>query len=346
MTRFMPLLAVGLATLMLAAPTLGADYQAGNFDSGEGLRSGFASDWDNTDTGSPLSFELGVRYWYSWGAQSFSVGPYSLTESDQSHSVEGHFRIDDASTKTYVKGLAGLSFKIDGTGGGNSALTGTDVTDGHIFHAGGDIGYSWLGDAKSNASFGPMVGYMHWNDSPNIGRQNFTVGSAPSDFTYDSAADPGERIIGPEDSKEDDVEINALRLGFSGKVNLGTSFDVSGELAAVPYAKIHGTLGAFGVTVADDGSVSRIQSSAADIDGWGYGAMGEVMVGFHPTQNLVLRLGGRAWYLQGRSDTTFNTIAVTDTDPVTVIGSQRYISTANPWSLFRYGLLTELTYSF
>ena len=88
------------------------------------------------------------------------------------------------------------------------------------------------------------------------------------------------------------------------------------------------------------------QSSAADINGWGYGAMAEAFVGFHPTDNLTFRVGGRAWYLQGRADTTFDTVTVQDANPATVVGTQRYISTDNPWSLFRYGALAEMTYNF
>jgi hypothetical protein len=181
---------------------------------------------------------------------------------------------------------------------------------------------------------------MYWNDSPNIGRANFTTGTQSSDFSVG-----GSGIIGPGNSVEDDLNISALRLGFSGKAQLSNYFDISGEVAAVPYAKIGGTLGAFGVPLSDDGTNTTLQSSAATIDGWGYGAMAEIMAGFHPTNNLTFRVGGRAWYLQGRADTTFNTITVKDSD-ATVVGSQYYISTSNPWSLFRYGALAEMTYSF
>ncbi len=74
MTRLAVSLAAAGATLMLAAPALAADFSndAGD-DMGGGLRSGFSDDWGNSDDGDPLSFELGLRYWYSWGAQSFNV---------------------------------------------------------------------------------------------------------------------------------------------------------------------------------------------------------------------------------------------------------------------------------
>lgn len=346
MSRLALPLVAAAATSLFAGPSLAADFSADNFGSDASLRSGFSEDWANSDVGDPLTFELGVRYWYSWGAQRFNVGSSTLSDDDHASSAEGHFRIDDASTKTYAKGLGGMAFRIDGSASDNSLGTvGTPVTDGHIAYAGGDFGYSWLGDSKSDVTFGPFAGYMYWNDSPNLGRANYTTGTSTADFTYD-AAGSGNHIFGPGDSQENQIEVNMLRLGFSGKANLGSMFDISGEVAAVPYANLSGTLGAFGVPVSSDANFTQIQASAATINGWGYGAMAEALVGFHPTRNLTFRVGGRAWYLQGQADTTFNTVTVTNDTNHTVVGTQEYISTANPWSLFRYGALAEMTYNF
>jgi len=338
-------LALAAATTLAVMPAVAADFSANDFGSDSNLRSGFSDDWANSDAADPLSFEFGLRYWYSWGAQRFSVGGSNLKDDDNASSVEAHFRVDDASTKTYAKALAGMAFLIDGSATDDSLATTAPVTDGRIGYAGGDFGYSWFGDGKSTASFGPFAGYMYWNDSPNLGRANFTTGTATGDFGYD-ASGTGNHIFGPGNSVEDSIEVNMLRLGFSGRASLGNNFDVSGELAAVPYAKIDGTLGAFGVPVASDSSISILQSSPASIDGWGYGAQAEVMFRYHPMQNLTFGLGGRAWYLQGTADTTFNTVTVTNDSAHTVQGTQEYISTANPWSLFRYGGLAELTYNF
>jgi len=345
MPRFSLLLAAATGAILVAAPALAADFSS-IFGSDSDMRSGFSADddWANTDVGDPLTFELGLRYWYSWGAQNFNVDTGSLKDSDTTQSVEAHFRVDDASTRTYAKALGGLSFKTEGTATNTSLLgmtTTSAVTDGHIAYAGGDVGYSWLGDTKSGATLGPFAGYMYWNDSPDLGRANFTTGTSTNDFSWN-----GFSVTGPGNSVEDGVEINALRLGFSGKANLGSMFDVSGELAAVPYANISGVLGAFSVPTVVSGTDAIIQSSPVSINGWGYGAMGEVMFGMHPTSNLTFRLGGRAWYLQGTADTTFNTITVTNDNTHTVVGSQAYIQTSNPWSLFRYGALAEMTYNF
>jgi len=340
MSRLIALFAAPAACLVMATPGLAADWQVPA--AGDQLRSGFDNNWDSADQNNPLSFELGVRYWYSWGAQSFQSGAVTLDDKDNSHAAEAHFRIDDASTNFYAKGLIGMAFKIDGTATYDSFAT-APVSDGHIYYGGADLGYSWLGKNPSNSAFGPFAGVMHWNDSPNLGRANFTVGTTAGQFSY-----AGGGVIGPMDSQPDDVDVNALRLGLSGKTDLSPMFDISGEVAAVPFAKLHGTLGALGVPVQINGNSSTFQSSAVDIDGWGYGAMAEVMVGFHPTDNMVFRLGGRAWYLQGQADTSFDTITVNDNSPAapSVAGTQRYISTSNPWSMFRFGPLAEMTYKF
>lgn len=340
MSRLFVLSAAAAATLVAAAPALAADWQVPA--PGDNLRSGFNNSWDNADENDPLSFELGVRYWYSWGAQSFQSGGVKLDDQDNAHAAEAHFRIDDASTDFYAKGLIGMAFKIDGTATYDSGAT-APVSDGHIYYGGADLGYSWLGKNPTNTSFGPFAGVMHWNDSPNLGRAPFTVGTTASQFSY-----AGGGIMGPMDSQPDNVDVTALRLGLSGKTDLGSMFDISGEVAAVPYAKLQGTLGALGIPNRVNGNSTTFQASAVNLDGWGYGAMAELMVGFHPTDNMVLRLGGRAWYLQGRADTTFDSITVNNNSPAapSVAGTQSYISTANPWSMFRYGALAEFTYNF
>lgn len=365
MTRLAVPLAAATATLLLAVPALAADYPS-YFDSGTDLRSGFTSDWDNSGQGDPLGFELGVRYWYSWGAQSFDtgLGP-ALTEADRSHALEAHLRIDDNSTGYYAKGLAGMSFSTSNSSGAAGG--------GRISYAGADLGYAMIGNAKSPFSLGPFAGYMYWNDLPNpstAGLGSFTTATSAADISYDPVT--GQTFI-PGDSRANSVEVNLLRLGVSGQARLGSMIDISGEVAAVPYAKMHGTLGAISAgplyytdppgsgtatTQSTPGyNVANMQSSPTDVDGWGYGAMVEALVGFHPTDNLVLRLGGRAWYLQGTADATFsratignpsdsNALAAPNFDTAPAFSNQGYITRNNPWSMFRYGLLAEMTYSF
>lgn len=85
--------------------------------------------------------------------------------------------------------------------------------------------------------------------------------------------------------------------------------------------------------------------------------MAEAFLGFHPTDSMTVRFGGRAWYLQGTADATFSRATIGDPsdsdaanapnfDTAGSFANQKFITQANPWSLFRYGALAELTYNF
>lgn len=366
--------AVGLATLMVAAPALAADM-GDPFGSDDGLRSGYSDQWDNSDQGSPLSFQAGVRYWYSWGAQSFTINPYydALGVSDQTHSAEAFFRLDDHSTGWFLKGLAGGSFL---TSGSLSGLQTGSAGGGNVDYAGGDIGFSWVNAGKGGPTFGPLLGYMYWNDSPdasnNDAANNFTTATSASDITWDHTT--GQTFF-PGNSTADHVETNMLRLGVSGTAQLSSYIDVSGEAVLVPYARINGVLGNAAIptdyyvdppgagttTVTTDPNtgynVADIQSSPTALDGWGYGAMAEGFVGFHPTQNIAIKLGGRLWYLQGKADVTYSAAHIGNPGQTTVTDppnfdqapsfyNQNYIWRDQSWSLLRYGLLAEFSYQF
>jgi hypothetical protein len=348
MSRLVPSLAVLLAFLGIAGPALGADWEEADF------RGSFFSepkDWSGLgDEDDPIEFEFGIRYWYSWGAQSFSAGGGVFESTDNAHIGEAHLRIDDRSSRTYAKGLAGYSIAISGDYD-SDGLTGS-VTDGHVGYIGADIGWNALGDSDTGA--GPLLGYLYWNDSPNTTRESFTTAASAADITWSETT--GAWSV-PFDSEPNSIDIHALRLGVQGRAEFGDMFDITAEIAAVPYARVSGTLGAFGVSPFTVGSTTFIMSSPAAIDGWGYGAMGEVMLGMRPTENILFRVGGRAWYLQGAADATYSVAAIghpTDADPLNppnfdtapTFSNQSFISTANPFSLFRYGLLAELTYKF
>lgn len=356
MSRFGPSLAALMAAIVLPGVAVAADWGLGSEP--DFLRGTFYSndpkDWtelgDGTDT---LGFEFGVRYWYSWGAQNFNVDTSSYNTRDNAHLGELHLRIDDQATRTYVKGLAGYSAAIDGSFD-SAGLTGA-INDGHIGYIGADIGWNALGDA--NIGLAGLLGYLYWNDSPRTSRESFTVAATSDDIPYDPIT--GQTFV-PMDSLDNDFNIHALRLGLSGRVELGDMFDFTAELAAVPYANVSGTLGAHGVgtfVCPPLGNICSVAASETAVSGWGYGGMGEAFIGITPIDNLTFRLGARAWYLQGTTDATYQQAAIGDPsdsdiesppnyDTPPAFAQQGIISTANPFSLFRYGLLAELTYSF
>ena len=68
-----------------------------------------------------------------------------------------------------------------------------------------------------------------------------------------------------------------------------------------------------------------------------------MLFGLHPTENMTVRLGGRAWYLtgpvEGRSSRWCNIADPADTRRTSSASS----TTSRLW---RYGALAELSYSF
>jgi hypothetical protein len=266
-----------------------------------------------------------------------------------------HLRIDDHVSRTYAKGVAGYSAAINGTFSDDYS-TDTTIEDGHIGYAGADFGWNTFGDGEGSGA-GVFAGYQYWNDSPRTARTDFTTAKSADDVSYDP--DTGEVFL-PWDSKDNDINVHMLRLGVSGKAKFGEMFDISGEVAAVPYAKVDGILGGSGFDpqkLTPLENYSFVKSSETNIDGWGYGAMGEIMVGITPVENLTFRLGGRAWYLQGTADNTYTALTLTDPsdsdvgeappfDTPPTVTNQGFIETANPFSLLRYGLLAEMTYAF
>lgn len=389
MLRPTPSLLALLAAATFSGPVVAADYWGDDMgDMSGGFRDGYPTepgDWAGLgDHDDGLTFEFGMRYYYSMGAQSFTINSPEptdshgqQTESDTTQFVEGHLRIDDAPTRTFAKALAGYGYSISGTASDNSGTV--DVLGGHLGYAGADIGYSLFGDTKSFA-LSPFVGYMYWNDSPNTYSDNFVTQNSSDPVSYDPSTG---QIYLPGNSVTNDINLHMLRLGVSADANLGGFFDISAEVAAVPYAKVNGTLGAgsgdptshavqydnpsvagpHGPTGANN--IDWVQTSATNIDGWGYGGMAQAMIGIHPTENLAIRLGGRFWYVQGVVDATYDRATISDPtdstppddgppivlnppnfDTAPIFANQTYVTRDNPFSMMRYGLLAEVTYSF
>jgi hypothetical protein len=346
----------------MTVPAVAADYDDWGDDGGADapeFRSSYSvepKDWTGLgDAEDSLSFEFGLRYWYSMGAQSQDTFAGTFEAEDNSHSAEVHLRVQDDYTNTFAKALAGYSFKTTGTF--SDPTDAGAIIDGRVGYIGGDLGWNALGDSKLGA--GPFVGYMYWNNSPRTERANFTTAESSSDIGYDSGT--GQTFV-PLNSVDNSLDVHMLRLGAQAKADFGI-FDITAEAAAVPYGKVNGVIGnhssgtVYDFSVYPGGNIAGIQASQTDVNGWGYGGMGEVMLGFHPTENFALRFGGRAWYLQGTADVTYDRAIIgnpTDSDPLSPpnfdtppsFSKATYIETAQPFRMFRYGLLAEASYSF
>ncbi len=377
MSRLAPSIAILIAA-SAGLPAFAAD-PGEQWDGGMDFRSSYQSyepkDWNaigEDDDG--LHFETGLRYWYSMGSQNFGLDGLESGTEDTAHNGELHLRIEDDATSTYLKGIAGYSAAITGEYTTQLGDPG-EIADGHIAYAGADFGWNAFSD-KNGSGVGGFIGYQYWNDSPRSERDNYAVVSSAGDITANP--NTGYWSFGV-DGVERNIDMHMLRLGVSGKAKMGM-FDISAEAAAIPYTSINGLAGGTGYDpggyyapcdVLPPGGCDPVflRTSALTIEGHGYGAMGELMVGVTPVENLTFRVGGRAWYLEGTYDASYTGVSVTrpqlqpeiddpdsDDPDVTIppdplysgpsVVPDDYISTNNPWSVFRYGLLAELTYSF
>ncbi len=310
-------LTASLALCALPQAAVSADFPEGNWP--DGMRGSYT--WTDAAPESVLGFEVGLRYFYSVGQHRMTLsGGDDYAEDDKSHILEAHVRVDDRSTDTYFKARAGYSLVVNSdyatpaTGGATVSATG-----GHIAYAGADIGYLPFGVPE--ARFGGVAGYAYMNEAPFMGRISYAT-------------------AGGGDSDVNNLNIHALKLGLAGRSQLGP-FTVDAEAAAIPYAWLTGTYGSFSVANFNDGGTIYQQGSAGSIDGSLYGASGEVMLGFQPTENLSINFGGRASYLTGTANVNFTAREVGNTT-----NAQDYIVGTTNLSFLRYGLLAGVSGKF
>ncbi|NOZ33223.1 MAG: hypothetical protein GXP01_09190 [Alphaproteobacteria bacterium] len=316
------------------------------------LRGSLPFNWGGGEEVDPLSFELGLRYWYALGRQEIAYGGGNFLANDVSNIVEIYARIDDASTDTYLKAYAGAAALITGNYVTPSAAD--TISGGNVTYAVADLGYMPIAVGDANASFGlgGLIGVQYWNNSPDMDRGNFAAVSSPADVTWSTTSpDP---MFGFS-SAENNIDIYALRLGVSGQAKLGP-FDISGEIAAIPYARVTGTLGADALWSAGCGAGCNVyKASETTIEGAGYGASGELMVGATLGGTWAVRAGARAWYLLTDGEVRYTGATITDaTDndadpdyetPGTVT-MQNFVQDIDMFSQFRGGVFAEITNQF
>jgi hypothetical protein len=313
MVRSQALLGVAFGVLS-SVVAFAADYP-------DTMRGSFPSDWSNEDMTNPISIEGGLRYWYSMGQHQMTASGGGYSANDTSHILEGHFRINDSSTNSYAKGQVGIAAAINGDYSTPSSGGTQNISSGNIGYAGADLGFLPFG--AGGFRLGGFAGYQYMNESPNMGRTNFVT-----------ATGGGNSVV-------NNLEFHTLRLGLAGRADIAEKVDLNVELAGIPYAKLSGTYGAYSSGNFVVGPTTFQQGSAGTIEGALYGAAGEAMIGFHPTDNLVLRIGGRASYLTGPA-----TMSFTAADTLDATNRADFIETLTAVSFLRYGLLAELTGKF
>lgn len=292
--------AVIIAAFALSGSAMAADYL--------NLRPSYPDQWATAED-NPLRFEMGARYWYSKGGQEGAIGAQSVKTEDTSHLLEGHFRIEDPYTSSFLKGAGGYAIATDGQYSSSLGADTTSFSGGQIGHVGADFGYMPLG--SENIKFGALIGYQYLRESPDKARSDILKWNA--------------------------LNVHALRLGVTAKADLGSFADITGEVVGIPYAWVNGTTPSYVIPSTTIGGVPA-DRVVGDVNGSAYGASGELMLGIHPSENLTIRLGGRGWMLTGpaNANVTYSAAA----DPTKTHTSGVMMDTL---SLFRYGALLEVT---
>lgn len=274
MSNLLKLAAVGACFGAFSAPSFAADY---NFPGD--IRSGYDSQWANEDF-KAISFDAGVRYWYALGTHEMTVAPDTYSATDTSHILEGFVRINDHVNNAFLDGTLGYAAATFGSyttpsGTGTSSLS-------QVLYAGSDFGMMpWtLGSIDTGA----FVGYKYMNESVN---QGFS----------------GQQL-----------DINSLRLGLTGQMDLGGVVDLNFKAAAIPYSWLSGTYASYNL------------GAGGAITGALFGGEAEAFLGWHPTDMMAVKIGARGSYLTGPAE-----VAGTPVDSL---------------SFMRLGVLGELSASF
>lgn len=113
------------------------------------------------------------------------------------------------------------------------------------------------------------------------------------------------------------INIHALRLGVNAKATFDR-FSIEADLAAIPYALVSGEMGVSGL------------GEPVNYDGVAWGASADLMADYSITEAISAGVGARATYLQSRGEMSYGTTN----------------ATVESLSLWRYGILAELSYSF
>lgn len=257
---------------------------------------------------SGFSFELGSRYWYSWGRHKYDLG---LGKSDPvaSYSLISRLTYDDIQASTgevtgrvtapwnlFAKGFIGggsiLSghmndedFNIAGDTVGripytntiSSRVTGDIPTYGTI-----DLGYDWW--RAPTHRLGTYIGYNYYRETMGAyGVEQTANPLGPYGADVGGGLPPvGHAIITQEATWQ------SLRLGVAGEFNLIPRVKLSADAAFLPYVSVD----------AEDehffGNTSKV-ASINPLFGNGVGTQIEAMLSYDVTERWSLGVGARYW---------------------------------------------------
>lgn len=278
--------------------------------SGEGAVTGSAARWPELppDPRPPVpsfAFEVGARYWYSWGGISFAFAngdpqfgsPTSTLDWHglNAHSGEVFGRIDHQPTGLFVKGMLGLGSIGTGQIEDRDFLaqqirfsdTTSDVKDGRLGYAMIDIG--WAYSPVPDIRVGVFAGYHYW-------RENVTAFGVRCNDTRTpiNLCGPGGSVAISFDTEVLRYEptVHAARLGVEGRFAITDRWSASIEVAAVPYVALQNADShLLRQTPSDLGRAPNVITKTT----YAFGVEAELFFNYALPPNIELGAGARYW---------------------------------------------------
>lgn len=255
-----------------------------------------------------FGFEIGGRYWYSWGRHKYDLG-HLRTDPVASYSLVSRLTYDDIDASTgevtgrltapwnlFAKGFLGggsitgghmndEDFDIPGDNVARVPYTNTlsPKVEGEIPTYGTiDIGYDWW--RAPAYRLGTYVGYNYYSEQ--MGAYGVFQTANPDGPFGPNVSAPlpptGHAIITQEATWQ------SLRLGVAGEFNLAPRLRLSADAAFLPYVSVDGEDRHFA------GNTSTI-ASINPLTGHGSGTQLEAMLSYDITDRLSLGIGARYW---------------------------------------------------
>lgn len=299
-----------------------------------------------------FGFEMGARYWYSWGRHKFDLG-HEKSGSVASHSLVSRLTYDDIEAST-----GELTGRITAPGSlfAKGILGGGSMTDGHMidedFSIPGDtvnsipysntisevtgdipalgtidLGYDWW--RAPTHRVGTYIGYSYYRET--MGAYGVTQTANPLGPFGANVGGPlpptGHAVITQEATWQ------SLRLGASGEFNLAPRLRLSGDAAFLPYVWVDAEDRHFFGNTPEVASINPMR-------GHGVGTQLEAMLSYDITERLSLGIGGRYWAMW-TTDASFER-SFDAFQPVTHPLPQQYLRIETE----RAGIFGEVLYRF
>lgn len=254
---------------------------------------------------SPFAFEVGARYWYSWGNIGFAFAngnpnfgsPTSTLDWHDlnAHSGEIFGRVDHRPTGWFVKGLAGMGSIGSGQIEDRDFFaqqfkfsdTTSDVRNGNLSYAMIDVGWGY--SPVPDIHIGWFVGYHFWRESVSA----FGVRCNDTGTPINLCGPGGSVPIGFDtESLRYEPTMHAVRLGFEARFAITDRWSFSGEVAAIPYVFLQNADSHLLRQSLDDlGPAPNVITKAT----YAYGLEAEMFFNYALTPNIEVGAGARYW---------------------------------------------------